>query len=156
MPKRTRPYRSSLLEDLQNPTEAALYLNAALDDSDEMFLIALRDVAEARQMAKVAQAAGIARESIYRSLASGGNPTYSTLRGVLRAVGMQLEIVPECEETPIKSPIDRASVEAGMAQQPVVQFADEIQDPNARAGLLAWHKGMGIAHTSVQQWPLIA
>ena len=55
MPKRTRPYRESLLEDLQDATEASQYLNAALEDSEEMFLVALRDVAEARQMAKVAE-----------------------------------------------------------------------------------------------------
>ena len=60
-----------------------------------MFLVALRDVAEARQMAKVAEEAGIARESIYRMLAAKGNPTYSSLLGILRAVGLTLTIKPE-------------------------------------------------------------
>jgi probable addiction module antidote protein len=95
MPKRTRPYRESLLEDLQDSTEASHYLNAALEDSDEMFLIALRDVAEAKQMAKVADAAGVARESLYRMLNGSGNPTYSNLLGILRAVGLKLTIQPE-------------------------------------------------------------
>ena len=54
MPKRTRPYRESLLEDLQSPKEAVQYLNAAMEDSPEMFLIALKDVAEARDIPKVA------------------------------------------------------------------------------------------------------
>src|ERR1039458_9549543 len=80
MPKRTRPYRESLLEDLQDATEASQYLNAALEDSEEMFLVALRDVAEARQMAKVAESAGVARESVYRMLTTTGNPTYKLSR----------------------------------------------------------------------------
>lgn len=102
MPKRTRPYRDSLLDDLQDPHDAAEYLNAALEDSDEMFLVALRDVAEAKQMAKAAEEAGIARESIYRTLTSHGNPTYSTLLGILRAVGLRLTVAAESNAGPLK------------------------------------------------------
>jgi probable addiction module antidote protein len=93
MPKRTRPYRESLLEDLQDPREAAEYLNAAMEDSDEMFLVALRDVAEARQMSAVAEGAGVAREALYRMLSAKGNPTYSSLLGVLRAVNLRFQFV---------------------------------------------------------------
>jgi len=57
-------------------------------------LIALRDVAEARQMAKVADTAGVARESVYRMLSGEGNPTYANLTGILRAVGLKLAIEP--------------------------------------------------------------
>ncbi len=89
MPKRSTDYRNSLLEDLKDPIEAAHYLNAALDDSPEMFLSALRDVAEARQMAKVAEGAGISRESLYRMLKTSGNPTYRSFIGILRAIGLE-------------------------------------------------------------------
>ena len=51
MPKltaNTKPYQESLLESLKNPDEAAHYLNACLEDDDaRVFLLALRDVAEA-------------------------------------------------------------------------------------------------------------
>jgi hypothetical protein len=50
MPKRTTAFRDDLLADLADPQEAAYYLNAALEDSEEMFLVALRDVAAAKQM----------------------------------------------------------------------------------------------------------
>lgn len=47
----TTSYRDDLLKDLQYPIEAAEYFNAALENSSEgMFLMALRDVAEARGM----------------------------------------------------------------------------------------------------------
>ena len=100
MPKRTSSFRDDLLADLADPQEASNYLNAALEDSDEMFLVALRDVAEARQMAKVAESAGIARESGYRMLTLEGNPTYGSLLGILRAVGLKMAIRPEETTTP--------------------------------------------------------
>ncbi len=49
MPKRTRDYKVGLLEELKSPLASAHYLNAALEDSDESFLLALQDVVEASQ-----------------------------------------------------------------------------------------------------------
>ena len=49
----SRSYREQLLKDLKNPLEAVAYLNAALEeDSTELFLLALRNVAEAHGMKK--------------------------------------------------------------------------------------------------------
>jgi len=45
---RTKSYKTDLLESFKDPQEAAEYLNAALADGDpDVFLLALRDVAEA-------------------------------------------------------------------------------------------------------------
>jgi probable addiction module antidote protein len=74
---------------------AAEYLRAAMEDSEEpqVLLIALRQVAEARGgMAKVAKAAGIERESLYRALSPRGNPRLSTLFAVTRAMGLALTV----------------------------------------------------------------
>ncbi|NNJ95165.1 MAG: transcriptional regulator, partial [Halobacteria archaeon] len=47
--ERSRPYQDYLIEALADPVEAAGYLNVALEDGDkELFLLALRNVAEAR------------------------------------------------------------------------------------------------------------
>jgi len=117
MPKRTRSFRAQLLKDLADPNEAARYANAALDDSAEMFLVALRDVAEARQMSTVAADAGVSRESIYRMLSRTGNPTHSTLRGILKALGLKLSVEPMSESEPVRSGarrrINRFSVVSG-------------------------------------------
>jgi DNA-binding phage protein len=44
-----RNYKEHLFKRLQNPKAAAAYLNAALDDEDpKVFLIALKDIADAR------------------------------------------------------------------------------------------------------------
>ncbi len=74
---------------------AAEYLKAALEDTDEpkVLLIALRQIAAARGgIAKVAKAAGVERESLYRALSPRGNPRLSTLIAITRAVGLKLTV----------------------------------------------------------------
>jgi probable addiction module antidote protein len=74
--------------------EAAAYLNAALDDgSPEVFLLALRDVAEARGMAKLAGETGLNRESLYRMLSGRGNPRLSSLASLLKSLRLELTVV---------------------------------------------------------------
>ncbi len=77
-----------------DPEFAAEYLKAALeDDEPRVLLIALRHVAEARGgIAKVAKAAGIERESLYRALSQRGNPRLSTLVAVTKAMGLKLTV----------------------------------------------------------------
>jgi len=86
----------AIVRELRNdPAFAAEYLKAALEESDEpkVLLIALRHIAEARGgIAKIAKAAGIERESLYRALSPKGNPRLSTLVAVTRAIGMKLTV----------------------------------------------------------------
>ncbi len=92
MASKTSSYREALLESLADPNEAVLYLNAVLEDYPKGFLKALRNVAQARQMSKVAQNAGIQRESLYRALSDDGNPTLDTFTSVLAALGLRMTI----------------------------------------------------------------
>ena len=88
--------RERLDEDLAEAAEATEYLRAALEEDDEpaVLLIALRHIAEARGgIAKVAKAAGVERESLYRALSHRGNPRLSTLVAVTKAVGLKLTVV---------------------------------------------------------------
>lgn len=102
-------YRSDLLNDLKNDIGyAAKYLSAALADSQEAFLVALRDVAEANKMARVADDANVSRESLYRTLSKEGNPTLSTLNAVLDAVGLQMAIAEKQPEATIPTPLTPA------------------------------------------------
>ena len=95
---KTSSYRQSLLTSLRDPVEASAYLNAALEDSPEAFLKALKNVAQARPMAQVAREAGIQRETLYRAFSENGNPTFETLSSVLAALGMKLSIAPNQSE----------------------------------------------------------
>lgn len=79
----------------ENPDFAVEYLRAALEEEDEprVLLLALRRIAEAKGgIAKVAKAAGVERESLYRALSASGNPRLSTLAAVAKAVGLRLTV----------------------------------------------------------------
>ena len=93
MSEATVRYEEGLKVDLTDPEEAAAYLNAALEDGDqEVFLLALRDVTEARGMAQTAREAGLNRESLYRMLSPAGNPQLSSLNALLHGVGLRLGV----------------------------------------------------------------
>jgi probable addiction module antidote protein len=94
--KLTVSHDEVMIEELRrDPEFAAEYLRAAMEDTDEprVLLIALRHIAEARGgIAKIAKAAGIERESLYRALSLRGNPRLSTLLAVTKAMGLTLTV----------------------------------------------------------------
>lgn len=98
---RTSSYKDGLLESLRNPEEALAYLSAGLEDSPEAFLKALGNVTKAQQVKKIASAAGLQRETLYRSLSERGNPTLGTLTAVLEAIGLKLSVTPINKETKV-------------------------------------------------------
>jgi DNA-binding phage protein len=54
-----------MLTDLKDTVEAAVCLNAALEDgSRELFMLALRDVADAKGFSDLAHKSGLNRENI--------------------------------------------------------------------------------------------
>jgi probable addiction module antidote protein len=70
------------------------YLKSALEEDDDprVLLIALRHLALAQGIAKVAKAARVERESLYRALSARGNPRLSTLFAVSKAIGLRLTV----------------------------------------------------------------
>ena len=94
----SRPHDEAVVELLrEDPAFADEYLAASMEAIDEpggqeALLQALRHVAEAQGMAKVAERAGLPRESLYKSLSAKGNPTLKTLLAVLNAAGLRLSV----------------------------------------------------------------
>ena len=83
-------YDIGLHEDLRDPVEAAGYLNAALEDgSQDVFLMALRDVAKAHGLARLARETALNRENMYRILSEEGNPQ------LLDSLELKLSIEPK-------------------------------------------------------------
>ena len=80
----------------EDPDFAAEYLKAAMEDDEEpkVLLIALRQIAQAQGIAKVAKRARIERESLYRALSPKGNPRFSTIAAVTKALGLTLTVEP--------------------------------------------------------------
>ncbi len=79
---KNKKYQEWLLKTLKGHYEAVAYLNAALEDnlkgdeeSPHLFLIALRNVAEAQSgVDALAKKAHVGRESFYKTLSGNGNP----------------------------------------------------------------------------------
>ncbi|MCP4115965.1 MAG: putative addiction module antidote protein [Desulfobacteraceae bacterium] len=89
----TAGYNEGLLNRLQDPAYASEYLNEALSEgSQEMFMLALRDVAKAKGMAKAARESNLNRETMYRMLSEKGNPNLSSLTKLLDTLGLTITI----------------------------------------------------------------
>ena len=84
-------------EHLDTEVAIAAYLEAVAEEDISMLPAALGTVARARGMSALARDTGLARESLYRALSEGGNPTLSTLSKVLSAYGVQITLKPARE-----------------------------------------------------------
>ena len=67
------------------------YIAAALETGDANFVRdALGVVARTRGMSEIAKSSGLNRESLYKALGESGNPEFSTVMRILRAMGLTL------------------------------------------------------------------
>lgn len=89
-----------LLQELHDPERAAAYLTAALEDGEEVFLLAVRDVVEAYGgigvLAKLTQ---LNRENLYAMLSATGNPRLSSLTTILDTLGFAISVRPKLHGT---------------------------------------------------------
>lgn len=84
-----------VIEHLNTEEDMVLYLEACLDQADPALIAAaLGDIARARGMSQVARDAGLSRESLYRALSGKGNPEFSTVIKVIKALGIKLHAKP--------------------------------------------------------------
>jgi probable addiction module antidote protein len=92
MPKtKTIPWDSA--KHLKTDDDIAHYLEAVFEDGDPALIAhALGVVARAKGMSKIARAAGLGRESLYKALSPDGNPEFVTVLKVMRALGLKLKV----------------------------------------------------------------
>jgi len=81
--------------DLSEPdlsdTDLETAINSALAHGDAgRVMEALGTLARGRGMSEIARTTGLSRESLYRSLASDGNPEFGTVLKVMRSLGLSL------------------------------------------------------------------
>jgi probable addiction module antidote protein len=95
MPK-SKSYKEYLYAKLRDPEAASAYLDEALKDEDiHVFLLALRDIAEANGgIGTIARKAHLNRESLYRTLSPTGNPKITSLKALMGACGLELSVRP--------------------------------------------------------------
>jgi probable addiction module antidote protein len=82
-------------EHLDGPEIIAAYLTEAFESNDAAFIShAIGTVARSKGMARVAEEAGVSRESLYKSLNGQSKPEFETIRKVLAALGVKLVAEP--------------------------------------------------------------
>ncbi len=78
---------------MKSDEDIAHYLEAVFEDGDPTLVAAaLGDVARAKGMSQIAQAAGLGRESLYKALSIEGNPQFATVLKVMHALGLKLKV----------------------------------------------------------------
>ena len=90
---RIRTIRWDSAAYLKTDRDIVRYLKAVLEDGDPALVAAaLGDVARAKGMARIARAAGLGRESLYKALSAEVNPEFATVLKVVRALGLRLKV----------------------------------------------------------------
>jgi len=82
-------------DHLESEEDIRLYFEACVDeDPGDGSLIreALGDIARARGMSRLARETGISREGLYKALSAGGNPEFSTVMKVMKALGVKMRV----------------------------------------------------------------
>ena len=97
---KTRPWDAA--EYLETNEDMAAYLEAALDEGNpSVVAAALGDIARAKGMMQIARETGLGRESLYKALSPEGNPEFSTVLKVIRALGLRLHAAADPKTTEI-------------------------------------------------------
>ena len=80
-------------DHLHSPEDARRYLEVcASEDPGDGSLIraALNDIARSGNMSWLAREIGMSREGLYKALSENGNPAFSTVIRIVRALGLQM------------------------------------------------------------------
>lgn len=80
---------------LESNEMIAEYLNTVLEEgNNDEIIAAIGHVAKAIGMTKIAEHTGLSRPSLYKALAQGSKPQFTTILKVLKALGGQLKVAP--------------------------------------------------------------
>ncbi len=85
--------RWDVADYLGTDEDIALYLDACIDEDPgdgSLIRSALGDIARVRGMTQLAHDTGLTREGLYKALSAEGNPAFSTIFKVVRALGVKL------------------------------------------------------------------
>ncbi len=87
--------RFDIAELLETESDIQEFLSETAKEGDAAdFIHALGVASRAKGMSKVAKEAGVTRASLYKSLASDGNPNFETVFKVCHALGVHLVAQP--------------------------------------------------------------
>ena len=94
-------YEWDMAENINTKDEVYAYLQGAIEENNiETLLDVIGAIARSKGMMMIAKELGLSRESLYKSLAPSGNPSFSTVLKVLDLLGYRLQLIPKAEQVP--------------------------------------------------------
>ena len=87
-----------IIELLDTEEKMIDYLNAELAEGDPHYIkVALKTIARAKNFDDLAQKSGLPKTTISRALAENGNPKYITIQKIIKALNLQIQVVPDSD-----------------------------------------------------------
>ncbi|MEO1354728.1 addiction module antidote protein [Ralstonia pickettii] len=91
-------------EYLDSEETMAEFLSAALETGDAAFIAeSIGVIARAKGIAQIAEETGLGRTSLYKALRAEGNPAFSTVLQVMKALGLHLQAKPAVSKENVES-----------------------------------------------------
>ena len=88
------------LDYLKSSQDLGLYLEACVEEDPgdgSLIRAALNDIARAGNVSALARDAGLTREGLYKALSADGNPSFTTVLKITKALGMRIQIMADVE-----------------------------------------------------------
>ena len=80
---------------LTNEARINEYMQATFEENADNYaaiLVALNDIARARNMTQLAKDAGLSRKGLYKALESDTSPKFETVMAIMNALGLRLKV----------------------------------------------------------------
>ncbi len=82
-----------IVDYLDSDEAIAAYISAVLEEKDpDLLIAALGDIVRAKGMTKMAQDAGLNRESLYKALRPGAKPRFETVFRIMNAMNIKMQV----------------------------------------------------------------
>ena len=98
IPKNTTSFEDVLAKQLLNDEYVEVYLSDVLNNDDpKLFLLAVQRIIKARKIPinQLAKETGVTRQALYNILSNKGNPEYTTLIKLMKAIGFGFMAISE-------------------------------------------------------------
>ncbi len=98
--KKLRNYDEWLIESLEDPEEARLYLRAAFEEYEkdqdlDILMHSIWAYAKSQGVSDLAKKTKINRQNLYRIFSGERNPRWKTMESIIQGVGFKLSFHPE-------------------------------------------------------------
>lgn len=89
--------RYDVVDHLETEEDIRLYFEACEEEDPgdgSLISMALGDIARARSMSQLARDTNMSREGLYKALSGEGNPSFTTIMKVSKALGLKVHVTP--------------------------------------------------------------